>query len=100
MGIIDPGNNIANETSCEFWQNELINLRILLNEINKGILVLMQGNHQSYKLDTGQSAQSVTRFEIDELNEMRTTIMSQVDDLEAKLNLGCSPSIIQVRPAW
>ena len=100
MPVIDPGNEILNESSCEYWQNELMNLRILLNEIDKGILTILQTGIESYKIDTGQSSQSTTRHSIFQLKEMRTTLMSQIDDLESKLGLGCFPSIVQVRPYW
>lgn len=100
MSIIDLTNPIVNETSCEYWHNELINLRILLNEINEGILVLMRGGHQSYRLATGQSTQSVERYDIFQLKEMRTDIMSQIDDLEIKTENTCKPSVYQIRPCW
>lgn len=99
MSIIDPDNEIISESSSDYWNNELINTRILLNEINKAILSLSLGTHQSYELDTGQSRQRVTRIDLDRLKSSREDLLSQIHDLEIKLNINGHGSII-ARPCW
>lgn len=99
MAIIDPSSDIVNEDSCTFWNDELINLKILLNKIDAGILYLAGSNHQEYSLDTGQSNQRVKRLSLDELNTMRTALLSDIQDLELKLGQGKSGVII-VQPCF
>jgi len=99
MGIIDPGNEIVNETSCQYWENELINSRILLNEIDKAILAISQTNIQSYTLDTGQSRQTVTRQDLSNLIDRRDKLIEIIREIELYLNKGKS-GVQQVRPYW
>jgi hypothetical protein len=100
MANIDPTNPINSETSCDYWTDELNNLRILLNEVDKGILTLIKSGHKSYNLDTGQSSQRVERLDMEGLKSMRKELLSQIDDLEIMLGVGCKPSVITVKPGW
>jgi hypothetical protein len=100
MPVIDPTNPITTETSCEYWNNELINLRILLNKVDAGILHLMTTGIKSYTLDTGQSSQKKESLDMIGLHAMRKQLMSNIQDLENKLGVGCKPAVIQVRPNW
>ena len=100
MPVIDPTNPINDETSCEYWQNELKNSRILLYEINKAIQALTTGGHQSYQLDTGQSSQRVTRFNLNELVAQREALIGQIADLELHPCNSNGKNVKQVRPLW
>jgi len=59
-------------------------------------LALGSGGIQNYKLDTGQSAQWVTRLDITELNKTIDSLYNRCATLEARLNGGT----ITVSPAW
>lgn len=99
MGVIDPGNEIVNESSCEYWQNELVNTRILLNELNIAINTVLQTGIASYTLDTGQSRQTVTRQDMSALIERRNNLMEQIRMIELYLGIG-KPGVYKVEPAW
>ncbi len=82
MGIIDPENEIVNESSCEYWQNELVNKRIMLNELNKAILAVTISGIASYTLDTGQSSQTVRRQDLPNLFKAREDLEENIRKLE------------------
>jgi hypothetical protein len=98
MPVIDNTSEAYNQSSSQYWTDELENLRILLFEYNKVIIALASGNHQSYELNTGQSSQRVTRLDLDNLRETKKEIMFQINELE--IFLGIRKSIIQVVPNW
>jgi len=99
MGIIDPDNEIVNESSCEYWQNELVNTKILLNEIDKAILAITKTNIESYTIDTGQSRQTVTRVNIPALIQQKSSLQNTINSLELKLGVG-QPAVKQVIPGF
>lgn len=55
------------------------------------------GAVQSYKLDTGQDSQSVTRADIPRLNEMLDSLYNRCATFEARLN---GSGATHVRPCW
>lgn len=87
MAIIDPDSPVVGEDSCTFWQDELTNKKILLNKVEAGILYLAGSNHKSYMLDTGQTSQRKENLSLEELNNMSTVLLSQIQDLELKLGI-------------
>lgn len=98
MPVIDNTSEAYDQTSDQYWTDELENLRILLFNINKGINSLLTSNHQSYELNTGQSSQRVTRLNLAELKDLRSEVMFQINELE--ILLGIKKSIVYVRPGW
>jgi hypothetical protein len=98
MAIIDNDHATINETSNTFWQDALKNAKILLFEVEKGILATTQGGHQSYDLNSGQGSQSVRRLSLIELRELRSELLYQINDLELKL--GIRPICRKVEPGW
>lgn len=98
MALIDDTSEAYNETSTQFWTDELENLRVLLFEINKGIKTILTQGHASYQLDTGQGSQRVTRLNLAELKDLRSEIMFQINEVEILLNI--RKSVIQVCPGW
>lgn len=100
MAIINDPDNISSQTSCEYWQDELINTRILLNAINKAIQALTIGNHQRYELDTGQSRQTVTRIDLNNLQLQRKELIGQIADLELHQCNTDGSNVKQVRCYW
>lgn len=99
MAIIDPTSPVLNENSCTFWQDELTNKKILLLEVEKAILFLAGNKTQKYRLDTGQTNQQVERLNLSELTELKTSLMSDIRDLELKLGIG-KKGMVQVVPAF
>ena len=97
MAIIDPSSPILNDDNCTFWQDELKNLKILLLEVEKGLLFLAGNKTQSYKLSTGQTDQTVQRLNFNELNTMRLDLITQIRDIELMLGIG-KQGTIQVVP--
>lgn len=100
MSIIDPTSPVVNQTSCQYWQDELINSRILLNKIDLAIQTISSGNHQSYKLDTGQSVQTVTRIDLNALSAQRNNLINQIAALELHPCNSNGSNVKQVRPGW
>ena len=99
MAVIDSTSPVINESSTTFWEDELTNLKILLNKIDLAIQTLITGNHASYELDTGQTTQRVTRQDLQKLTEWRDSLMSSIRDLELKIGIG-KKGIRYVRPAF
>lgn len=99
MALLDPGNEINDQSTCEYWQDELKNSRVLLFKINEAIQTISTGNHQSYTLDTGQSRQTVTRLDLPRLIEQREKLIEQIAQIQTYLNEG-KPNIQQVVPGW
>jgi len=58
---------------------------------------LASGGVQSYTLDTGQSRQTVTRLDLDNLQKTIGSLYNRLATLEARLN---GSGTITARPAW
>jgi hypothetical protein len=58
---------------------------------------LASGGVQSYTLDTGQSRQTVTRLDLDNLQKTIDSLYNRLATLEARLN---GSGTITARPAW
>jgi len=100
MPVIDDTSPAADQTSCQYWQDELINSRILLYELNKAIQEVISSGHSSYQLDTGQSSQRVTRLDLTTLYAQRKALIGQIADLEIHPCNTDGQNVKQVRPAW
>ena len=98
MPSIDSTNAVLQETSTEYYQNTLDNSRILLFELDKCILSLTRGGHHSYTLNTGQSIQTVTRENLNELIKTRDELLYTISMLEDRLNI--RHGIIHATPGW
>lgn len=89
--IIDSNSPVVTETSDKFWNDELINARIMLVEVEKAINTFnTNGSIQSYTIDTGQDKQTVTRAELSSLYNWRNRLLSDIQTLEARLRIGGS----------
>lgn len=99
MSLIDSGHSSNNQTSKEYYQDELKNALVLLFEIDKAILTITKTNISSYKIETGQSSQSVTRADLPQLIEQRKNLLDSIRQLEMYLGEG-QPAVKQVRPDW
>ncbi len=98
MPALDDPSGAGSEDSRTFWCNQLSSLKTLLYKTNKAIEAVTDGNHKSYKLDSGQGAQEVTRHDLDKLMANVIDYQNQIDDLEKKL--GITKSCVVVGPAW
>jgi hypothetical protein len=61
------------------------------------ILALGTGGIQSYKLDTGQSIQTVTKLDLNFLNKTVDSLYNRCATLEARLN---GSGVVTARPDW
>ena len=91
-----PDNNT--ETYAETLENQYQNLKNLVFKYEQAIDALLTGGHQSYLLDTGQTQQRVTRFDIKNLQEMRDVAATRLATLAARLQK--TKAVKQVRPGW
>lgn len=99
MPVVDPTSPATTETSLEYYQAELKNARDRLYKLNQAIDAIKTTGVASYTIDTGQSSQRVTRFDLHMLYEQIPGLMEQIRNLELYLGEG-KPAIKQVRPAW
>ena len=86
------------ETYAEHLENEYQNLKNLVFQYDEAIAAILTGGHQSYQLDTGQSMQRVTRFNIKEIQEMRDVAAGKLADLAVRLRKTAGQK--QGLPAW
>ena len=99
MSLLDETHDSYNQTSREYWEDELKNSRLLLFKINEAIDTISLGSHQSYTLDTGQTRQTVTRVDLPALIDKRDTLIGQIRSIELYLREG-RPNVKQGRPDW
>lgn len=83
----------------QFWQDELDNAKILLNQVEKAIYALTvdlgaSGGVHSYTLNTGQDSQTVTRADVSQLYAKRESLIKNINDLERMLGLHSAARII------
>ncbi len=79
-----------------FIQGRIDATRAQIIAYEAATLALGTGGIQSYKLDTGQSVQTVTRLDLTQLNKTIDGLYNRCATLEARLNGGT----VTVRPAW
>lgn len=68
----------------------------LITALNTAILATIQGNHQSYELDTGQGSQGVKRFTLKQMQDMRRNLYIELDELNTIA--GNNNSVVTVLP--
>lgn len=85
------------QSSREFWRDELQNLRALLYEYDRAIADLVAGKITEYRLDSGQSSQTVKRTDLTPLQTARESLMIQIDTVEKRVNGGTAAII---HPGW
>jgi hypothetical protein len=87
MGMILPDpNGVANLDSFTFWETQLKNDRIILNQVDRAIaaftndLAETQGI-QEYTIDTGQDKQTVKRSDLASLYSWRQKLVAEINQL-------------------
>ena len=67
-----------------FWQARLTAVEAQIVAVEGAIDVLTAGTVQSYELDTGQSRQRVTKFDLPKLNGMLDSLLNRYATLQAR----------------
>lgn len=80
-----------------WWVERLEAARARVIEYEEAILQISSGAVQSYSLNTGQTTQTVTKFDLDRLQATLTGLLNQVATLEARVH-GCG--VVNAGPAW
>lgn len=80
----------------DFIQDRIDATKAQIVVYENAILALGTGGIQSYKMDTGQSVQTVTKLDLIQLNKTIDSLYNRCATLEARLNGGA----VIVRPAW
>lgn len=81
--------------SCDdaaFWQARLDKTVVLIGIYEDAIDAIGIGGAVSYTLDTGQSKQTVTKFDLVKLNETLDSLNNRYATIQARLN-GCGVTI-------
>lgn len=86
------------QSYADHLEDEFQNLKTLVFKYDEAISAILTGGHASYQLDTGQSMQRVTRFNIKEIQEMRDVAAGRLADLAVRLRK--TKGQIQALPAW
>lgn len=86
------------QTYLEHLEDEYQNLKNLVFQYDEAIAAILTGGHQSYQLDTGQSMQRVTRFNIKELQETRDIAATRLGTLALRLRKTIGTKMIA--PGW
>ena len=79
-----------------FIQDRITATKAQIVAYEAAILALGTNGVQSYKLDTGQTIQTVTKLDLDDLNSVLDGRYNRCATLEARLN----GRTLSVRPGW
>lgn len=80
-----------------FIQDRIAKTEALITIYEDALTALGTDGIASYELDTGQSKQRVTKFDLADLNTMLDSLYNRLSTLNAR----CGGSgVVTVRPAW
>lgn len=71
-----------------YWAARLVAAKAALEAYEAAELALATGGVQSYQLDTGQTSQKVTKFDLPGIQRTIPALMNRVATLEARVS-GC-----------
>ena len=80
-----------------FIQERITATKALIILYEDAVTALVTGGVESYTLDTGQSRQTVTKLDINNLNKALDTLYNRCATLQARLTGSGSTT---ARPAW
>lgn len=80
-----------------FWQERIDATKAQIIMYEDAIMQLSTGVVQTYSLNTSQTTQSVTRFDLNRLQATLDSLMNRLATLEARV-YGCGT--INAGPAW
>ncbi len=86
------------QSSNAFLEDERCNLQNLIFKYDQAISAILVGGHSDYKLDTGQTVQEVTRFNLSTIQTAREAMLSELATLDARL--GYSKAQKQIMPGF
>jgi hypothetical protein len=73
-------------TSSTFWSEQKTQIETQLAQVRSAISALLVGGVESYQIDDGQSRQSVTKLDIDNLHKLETHYLGQLKAINNNLN--------------
>jgi hypothetical protein len=73
-------------TSSTFWSEQKTLIETQLSQVRSAISALLTGGVESYQIDDGQSRQSVTKLDIDNLQKLETHYLGQLKAIDNNLN--------------
>ena len=79
-----------------FIQSRIVATKAQIVAYEDAVLALATAGVQSYKLDTGQTVQTVTKLDLAALNKTIDSLYNRCVTLEARLNGGTITGV----PAW
>ncbi len=82
----------------EFLEARLARAKEMIVAYETAVEVLVRGGVQSYTLNTSQTTQTVTKFDLPELNKMIDVLYNRCATLEARL--GRSGTTYTGAPDW
>jgi len=80
--------DICCDPTDTFWPDQLAAAKISAAQIQAAIDALTIGGVQSYQLDTGQTRQLVTKFNLPGLNSVLNSTLNRIATLQARIG-GC-----------
>lgn len=81
----------------EFLQARIDATKAQIIEYENAVLQISSGAFQSYNLNTGQTTQTVTRFDLNRLQSTIDSLYNRLATLEARVS-GCG--VVTAGPAW
>lgn len=82
---------------CEFLQQRIEATKLLIIAYEEAILQIQANPMQSYTLNTSQTTQTVTRFDLNRLQATLDALMNRLVTLQARLSGG---GVINMGAAW
>lgn len=87
--LLDDPNEVANLDMYSYWETQLKNDKILLNEVDRAIIFLLSpdgaGGTVEYTIDTGQDRQTVKRSDLSSLQAWKQRLVSEINRLSNAL---------------
>ena len=83
--------------NSDFIQSRIDATKLQIVAYEGAVLALAGDGIQSYKLDTGQTVQTVTKLDLTALNKTIDSLYNRCATLEARLN---GSGTTTARPAW
>jgi hypothetical protein len=69
-------------TSSTFWSEQKTLIETQLSQVRSAISALLTGGVESYQIDDGQSRQSVTKLDIDNLQQLEAYYLGQLKAID------------------
>lgn len=83
--LLDDPNEVADLDVRSYWETQLKNDKILLNEVDRAIVFLLSsdgaGGVQEYTIDTGQDRQTVKRSDLSMLSSWKQRLVAEINAL-------------------